>query len=162
VWGGVDKTLFALGAASPTCALSDGFDSHANTIAGFLDAFKAQPAPIGVIYRIGGALTGLDLFGSETAFARALPKRIRGSALQALAGFDKNGSAQLQDHAFLRAVLEAPADRFPAVGLAEEVRIDIGEIGGGALQLKGALVHLFTFRRSNPDRSGTIRRTHAH
>jgi hypothetical protein len=88
VWGGVDKTLFALGAASPTCALSDGFDSHANTIAGFLDAFKAQPAPIGVIYRIGGALTGLDLFGSETAFARALPKRIRGSALQALAGFD--------------------------------------------------------------------------
>ena len=72
---GVDKTLFALG-ASPTSALSDGFDSRANTIDGFLDAFKVQPAQIGVIYRIGGALAGLDLFGSETAFARAFSKLI--------------------------------------------------------------------------------------
>jgi hypothetical protein len=53
VWAGVDKTLFALGAASPTSALSDGFDSCANTIDGFLDA-KVQPAQIGVIYRIDG------------------------------------------------------------------------------------------------------------
>jgi hypothetical protein len=147
VWDGVDKTLFALGATSPTCALSDGFDSRANTIDGFLDAFKVQPAQIGVIYRIGSALAGLDLFGSETAFA---------------SGFDKGGSAQLDDRPFLRAVLEAQADRFPAVGLSEELRIDTGEIGGGALELKGALVHLFAFRRANPDRSGTILRTRAH
>ena len=67
------------------------------------------------------------------------------------------------NHPFLHALLEAPADRFPApLGLDEEVRIDTGEIGGGALELKGALVHLFAFRRSNPDRSGTIRRAHAH
>ena len=75
----------------------------------------------------------------------------------ALAGFDKDLSAQLDDRPFLRAVLEAPADRFPVVGLGEELRIETGEIGGGAIQLKGALVHLFAFRRSNPD--GTIRRT---
>ena len=158
VWGGVDKTLFALGAASPTSALSDGFESHANTIDGFLDAFKVQPAQIGVIYRIDGRFAGLDLFGSETAFARAFSKLIRGSALQALAGFDKDGSAQLDDRPFLRAVLEAPADRFPAVGLGEEVRIESDEIGGGALELNGALVHLFAFRRTKPNHSGTNRR----
>jgi hypothetical protein len=118
---------------------------------------QLQSAQIGVIYRIGGALAGLDLFGSETAFARAFSKLIRGSALQ-----DLVGSVQLDDLPFLRAVLEAPADHFPAVGLGEELRIDIREIGGGALQLKGALFHLFAFRRPNPDRSGTIRRTHAH
>jgi hypothetical protein len=122
VWDGVDKMLFALGAASSTSALSDGFDSRADTIEGFLDAFKVKPAQIGVIYRIGGALAGLDLFGSEKAFAGAFSKLIRGSALQALAGFDKDGSTQLDDRPFLRTVLEAPADRFPAVGLGEEVR----------------------------------------
>jgi hypothetical protein len=108
---------------------------------------QLQSAQIGVIYRIGGALAGLDLFGSETAFARAFSKLIRGSALQDLVGFDKDGSVQLDDLPFLRAVLEAPADHFPAVGLGEELRIDI---------------RLFAFRRPNPDRSGTIRRTHAH
>jgi hypothetical protein len=151
VWGGVDKMLFALGAASATSALSDGFDSHANTIDGFLDAFKVQPAQIGVIYRIGEAVAGLDLFGSETAFARAFAKLIRSSALQALAGFDKNGSTQIDDHPFLRAVLEAPADRFSAVGLGEELRIDTGAIGGGALHIDGALVHLFAYMRRAGD-----------
>jgi hypothetical protein len=34
----------------PTSALTDGYDSRANTIDGFLDAFKVQPAQIGVIY----------------------------------------------------------------------------------------------------------------
>jgi hypothetical protein len=154
VWDGVDKTLFALGAASPTSALSDGFDSRASTIDGFLDAFKVQPAQIGLIYRIGGALAGLDLFGSETAFARAFSKLIRGSALQALAGFDKDGNAQLDDRPFLRVVLEAQADRFPAVGLGDEVRIDAGDIGGGGLELNSSLVHLFAFtRRSDGSRN---------
>jgi hypothetical protein len=44
VWEGVDKTLLALGAASPTSALSEGFDSRVDTIDGFLDAFKVEPA----------------------------------------------------------------------------------------------------------------------
>ena len=44
MWEGVDKTLLALGAASPTSALSKGFDSRVDTIDGFLDAFKLEPA----------------------------------------------------------------------------------------------------------------------
>src|SRR5262245_6879774 len=153
VWDGVSKALFALDAASPTSALGDGFDSRANDIKDFLETLKPQPGQIGVIYRIDGMLAGLDLFGSKNAFARAFAKLVRGSALQALAGFDKNGSSQLDDHRFLRSVLEAPADRFSAVGLGEELRIDTDEIGGGALELNGSLVHLFAFaRRSDADR----------
>jgi ARG and Rhodanese-Phosphatase-superfamily-associated Protein domain len=108
---------------------------------------------IGVIYRIAGVLAGLDFFGSETAFARAFPKLVRGSALQALAGFDKDDGAQADERQFLQAVLNATADRFPAVGLGEELRYDTQEIGGGALELDGGLVHLFAFpRRSNGGR----------
>jgi hypothetical protein len=47
-------------------------------------------------------------------------------------------------------VLSAPGDRFPAVGLGEELRFDTSEIGGGAIELEGALIHLFAF----PQRSG--------
>jgi hypothetical protein len=37
----------------------------------------------------------------------------------------------------LQAVFHAKADRFPAVGLGEELRSDTAEIGGGALELEG-------------------------
>jgi hypothetical protein len=89
-----------------------------------------------VIYRIGDKLAGLDLFGSQTAFERAFPKLLRGSALQALAGFDNDGGGQADDGQFLHAVFNVTADRFPAVGLGEELRFDTDQIGGGALETR--------------------------
>ncbi len=150
VWDGVSKALFALDAASPTSALGDGFDGRANDIKGFLETLKPQPGQIGVIYRIDGILAGLDLFGSKHAFAQCFAKLVRGSALQALAGFQMDSNPPLEDRQFLSIVLSAPGDRFPAVGLGEELRFDTSEIGGGALELEGALIHLFAF----PQRSG--------
>jgi hypothetical protein len=147
VWKGVDKMLFALGAASPTSALSDGFDSRTNAIGEYLGAFALQPGQIGVIYQIGGVLAGLDLFGSERTFAWAFPKLVRGSALQALAGYDREERPPLDERGFLNSALNAPADRFAAVGLGEELRIDTEDVGGAALQLDGGLVHLFAFVR---------------
>src|SRR5262245_47112891 len=147
VWKGVDKMLFALGAASPTNALSNGFEARSNAIADYLAAFKVQPGQIGVIYKIDGVLAGLDLLGSEGSFAWAYPKLVRGSALQALAGYRKEGYASLHERDFLNAALSAPAQRFPAVGLGEELRIDTDGIGGAALQLDGGLVHLFAYPR---------------
>jgi hypothetical protein len=93
-------------------------------------------------------LAGLDLFASERTFARAFAKLARGSALQALAGYDKDRSPSLDEPGFLRAALMAPADRFPAVGLGEELRTDTDAIGGGALQVDSGLVHLFAFART--------------
>ena len=145
VWDGVSEALFALGVSSPTQSLSDSFDSRANAIDDFLEAFTLQQGQIGVICRVDGAPAGLDLLGSEALFARAFPKLARGSALQALAGFGKDGSASLDDETFLNAALSSPSDRFPAVGLGEDLRIDTNEIGGCALELDGSLVHLFAF-----------------
>lgn len=110
-------------------------------------AFGRISEQIGVICRIGGTLAGLDLFGSERALARAFPKLVRGSALQALAGYAKAQLPALDEHQLLHAALTAAADVFPAVGLGEELRIDAGDIGGGALGLAGELVHLFAFVR---------------
>jgi hypothetical protein len=147
VWDGVDKMLYALGAASPTRALSDGFEERVNAIGDYVAAFKLQPGQVGVLYRIGGVLAGLDLFASEHTFARAFAKLARGSALQALAGYDKDGPS-LDESGFLQAALTAPAERFPAVGLGEELRLDTDGIGGGALQVASGLVHQFAFART--------------
>jgi hypothetical protein len=116
VWDGVDKMLYALGSTSPTRALSDGYENRANAVSEYLAAFAIQPGQAGVIYRIGGVLAGLDLFGSERTFARSFPKLVRGSALQALAGYEKAGRPPLDELNFLRSSLAAHADRFPAVG----------------------------------------------
>jgi len=160
VWDGVSKALFALDAASPTSALGDGFDSRADDIKGFLENLKPQPGQIGVIYRIGGMLAGLDIFGSNKAFAEAFAKLVRGSALQALAGFNIEANAVLEDGEFLSEVLRASGERFPAVGLGEEVRFDTSEIGGAALELEGTLIHLFAFSQgsgTNPAQARTRR-----
>jgi hypothetical protein len=158
VWEGVSRAFLSLGAASPTNALSDAYDSRANAIDDYVAAFKAQPGQVGVIYRIGGALAGLDIFGSVTTFAGAFAKLVRGSALQALAGFDDGYVSQADDRKFLYAVCNATADRFPAVGLGEEFRFDTEEIGGGALVLHGDLVHLFAYPRRPKDRRSDDRR----
>jgi Lhr-like helicase len=140
--------------AHKALALSDGFENRANVIADYLAAFAGQPGQVGVIYRIGGVLAGLDLFGSERTFAQAFPKLVRGSALQAVAGYEKEDRRALDEDHFLRSALSVPTDRFPAVGLGEELRIDTGDIGGAALRFDGGLVHLFAFaRRPAPSRS---------
>jgi len=159
VWDGVTKALFALGAASPTSALSDGFNSRASEIDDFLKTLKPQPEQIGVIYRIADTLVGLDLFGSKHAFARAFPKLVRGSALQSLAGYQTDTKAQLNDRQFLSVVLSAPGDRFPAVGLGDELRFDTSDIGGGALEFEGRLVHLFAFPSALGDKRNSARTT---
>ena len=147
VWKSIDATLSALGTASATGALSDGFEKRADAIEDYLAAFKAEPGQVGLIYRIGGVLAGLDLFGSGRALARAFPKLVGGSALQALAGYENDGRPFFDERGFLIAALTASGDRFPAVGLGDELRIDTATIGGAALQLDGGLVHLFAFQR---------------
>jgi hypothetical protein len=156
VWAGVDQMLGALGANSATRALSDGYDSRADAIDGYVAAFTPQPHQAGVIYRIDGVLAGLDLFGSERSFARAFPKLVRGSALQAMAGYQMGGLSPLDEIELLRTALRAPADKFPAVGLGEELRIDTDSIGGGALHVDAALVHLFAFTRPREPQSGVF------
>jgi hypothetical protein len=147
VWEGVNCTLRAIGAGSPTSALSAGFENRANAISGYLEAFPPEPGQIGVVYRINDTLAGLDLFGSERPFAQAFPKLVRGAALQALAGYRKEGFGDLDEAGFLKAVLTSTGDHFAAVGLGEEVRFDTPDVGGGALHLDGELVHLFAFPR---------------
>lgn len=147
VWDGVDKMLGALGTTSVTGALSDGYETRAAAIEEYVAAFRLQPAQVGLLYRIDGVLAGFDLFGSVRAFSRAFPKLVRGSALQALAGYERTGRS-LTEQELLRGALRAPVDIFPAVGLGEEIRIDTDTIGGGALRVGAELVHLFAFARS--------------
>lgn len=149
VWRGVDKALTSLGAVSSTSALSDGYTSRGADIEAYLKGFERQPRQVGMIYRIHSVLAGLDLFGTEQSFASAFPKLLRGSALQALAGYEDEGYSRLSEQQLLERALTAPAERFPAVGLGEALRIDTDELGGGALHLNPGLVHLFAFTRKS-------------
>ena len=51
------------------------------------------------------------------------------------------------DYRFLAEAMTAKRNRFLAVGLGEKVRIDSGSIGGGVLEVDGALIHLFAYPR---------------
>ena len=147
VWGNVKRELCILGVDSPTDALSDAYESRAHAIDGYCSAFKVAPGQVGVIYRCNGALAGLDLFGSEQTFTHAFPKLLRGSALQALTAVKGEECSFTNDYRFLAEALTAKGNRFPALGLGEELRIDSESVGGGILEVDGGLVHLFAYPR---------------
>lgn len=147
VWADVSETLDAVAATSHTKALNDAFNTRRVAIDEILRNLQPQPQQIGMIYRVGKCVIGLDLLGSVKAFGLAFPKLVRGLALQALAGTELDSDTTLGEQPFLRAMLIADVERFPAVGMGEELRIEGKEVGAAALALDGELVHAFAFSR---------------
>ena len=145
VWNCVDDMLAAVKVSSATRSLSAGYVAHSGKISAYLAAFVPQPRQVGVVYRIGGILAGLDLLGSESLLGRSYAKLVRGAALQAIANLTSKPRHRLDDGSFLRAALTARAERFDALGMGSELRIDTGDAKGSALTLKDGLVHLSAF-----------------
>lgn len=63
-----------------------------------------------------------------------------------LRGHAPGSDAQAQPLRFVGAVKAATRERFPAIGLGEDVRINGETIAGAALTLDGKLIHLVAFR----------------
>jgi hypothetical protein len=70
VWDGVGQALFALGAASPTRALSDAYDSRVNAINDYLAAFKLLPG------RLASSTGLLECSSDSISSVPRLPLRV--------------------------------------------------------------------------------------
>lgn len=134
-------------AESDTLAMADAYQSRDRQLSAYVSAFQAEKGQRGAVVAIDGKAVGLELFDSANAFARYLEKLVRSYALDAIE--TEAGKTVAPSEAdvlrFLDSIHSAAAERFPAVGEGEDIRLTGEGVSGGALMANGRVVHLAGF-----------------
>lgn len=147
VWADVAGKVAFCQADSDTLAMADAYESRDRQLSAYANAFRAEDGQRGAVLSIDGKPVGLELFDSASAFARYLDKLARSYALDAIE--TEAGKAVAPSEAevrrFLDSIRSAAAERFPAVGEGEDIRLTGEGISGGALAANGRVVHLAGF-----------------
>ncbi|MGH8687983.1 MAG: ARPP-1 family domain-containing protein, partial [Burkholderiales bacterium] len=127
IWADVAEKVRSSRSASATSSMADAYAARSRAIGEYAAAFFPELRQCGAVLAIDGRVTGLELFDSPAAFARYLPKLVRGYALDAISS---------------KRVGAAGAERFAALGEGEDIRLSGEGLAGGALAAGGRLVHL--------------------
>jgi hypothetical protein len=147
VWSDISAKSKRLGSRSATEAMASMFDDHRPSLDDFRVAFHAEPLQAGALFFIGGRAAGMDLFDAPATLRRVLPKLVESYALDALdPQLAATPSTQDGADAFMALLGRAKIERFPAIGLGTDLRIDQYGLAGGGLVLDGRLIHLCAFR----------------
>ncbi len=149
VWDDIADKGERMHARSPTGAMADIFDRHAESLDDFITALPPAPRQVGAIFTVNGVVAGLDLFDHPDTWARLMPKLVRSFAVEAIDSSDPRSEYALPEDvtAFLAGIGEAPASVFPSVGLGEDVRIASDGMTAAGLLHDDQLLHLCAFPR---------------
>jgi hypothetical protein len=147
VWADVADKASACRVQSDTLAMSDIYVENAARLDDYVRAFRAVPEQRGAVLAVDGNVVGLELFDSAVAFSRYLEKLVRAYALDAIDTAEQDFPTPLDAdaRAFLDRVWATHAERFPALGEGEDLRLTGQGIAGGALAASGRVVHLAAF-----------------
>ena len=157
VWGDIEDLVHDMNTDSPTRSMRDSFEQRRESLAQYVEAFKATDRQVGALFASNGKVVGLDLFDHPRTLATALPKLVRSHAMEALraspvAEVTPPDLAQ----AFLNQVSTAPHENYPAIGEGEDLRLENEALVGGGLEARGRLIHLCAFA-GDPDDDDTPR-----
>jgi len=151
-WSEVDALLCHLDVQSPTSAMSDAFENHANRLDDQVRELQAVEGQAGAVFAVNEQIVGLDLFDHGSTFGKLLPKLIRSYAVESLGAVRNNGQPEVRiDPAvrhFLNSIQEANAEHYDAIGEGEDIRINDTELSAAALVARGRLIHLCGFPTS--------------
>ena len=147
VWRDISAKAERMSVASDTQAMSDIYESRGEKLGEYLTKFEKAAHQIGAMFEIDGVVAGLDLFNKETTLSWVLPKLVRSFALDAVeVSADQKTEASAERAAqFIGLTVEAALERFPAAGLGEDLRLTSRSVSGGALNVDGAIMHLYAF-----------------
>lgn len=147
VWADVAGKVAFCQADSDTLAMADAYESRGRQLSAYVSAFRAEQGQRGAVVAIDGRPVGLELFDSANAFARYLEKLVRSYALDAIEteAAKALAPAEVEVRRFLDSIRRAAAERFPALGEGEDIRLTGEGVSGGALAANGRVVHLAGF-----------------
>jgi hypothetical protein len=146
VWNDIDAKAVRMQADSPTHAAAAMYDGARSQLDEFLEKLEAVPRQAGAIFTINGVVAGIDVFDSQATWRKSMRKLVESYGLDAL---DHSAApvsdAKPQPKRFLSTLKKTPQERFPAIGLGEDVRISGNTIVGGGLVVDGTVIHLVAF-----------------
>ena len=146
VWDDVAMKLSALKTQSPSGALHDCYEANAQRLKDILDLLHAPKNCGGVVFTIGGAIAGADLFDNPVTLAKLFPKLVRAFALDALEAQALAPTAGVdQVREWLQSVTEATTESFKSPGLGQDVRLRGKALIGSCLSIDEHPVHLELF-----------------
>ena len=146
VWDDIDAKSCRMQADSPTHAAAAMYDGSRMKLDEFLEKLEAVPRQAGAIFTINGVVAGIDVFDSQATWRKSMRKLVESYGLDALDHVAAPASdAKPQPKRFLATLKKTPQERFPAIGLGEDVRINGSTIVGGGLVVDEKVIHLVAF-----------------
>ena len=148
VWSAVRGLTSGVQAASPTQSYQQAFEApavreHLGAAERVLDV-KAAPDALGAAVYAGPALSGVDVFGSSTLFARQWTKLLRAHAVGAYAAPPAAGS-EAKVRSAVQALLAAAGAASGSVrgnaGVGQVFEFAVERYRGAALAYEGGIVH---------------------
>jgi hypothetical protein len=164
IWEDIALKSERLGSQSSTGAMEGIFKQREADIRAYRGAGRTVEHQVGAVFAINGRIVGLELFDAEKTCAGYLEKIASGYALDAIDYYTPLHPVASREDAgrFLERVAREPEERFPSIGIGEDVRINGGRLTGAALVAQGRTVHLCAFdwaiageNRPNEVRRGT-------
>jgi hypothetical protein len=153
IWEDIALKSERLQACSPTSAMDVMYERAAAALEQFEAHFVSQPLQAGAVFVLDGVPVGLDVFDSPETWRKLAPKLTASYGLDALdrrvARRPRHGavSPELDVTGLLSRVAGLRQERYPAVGLGEDVRLTGEDLSGGALLVGEHVVHLAVFFR---------------
>ncbi len=153
IWRNIAAKAVRLRTSSPTGAMSDIYERHANSVEEFARAFTWQESQCGVAFAIGGRILGLEIFDHPEVMRSFFQKLVRSYALDALdAAPAANGSASVEAvSAVVAEVGAAQSFLAQALGIGKDVRFSGREVSGAALWAHERFVHICAFAKNGSD-----------
>jgi len=149
VWNEIGAKAHRMGAESPTSAAAAMYESHRSKLDEFLERLEALPRQAGALFTINGVVAGIDVFDSPATWRKSMRKLVESYGLDAL---DHSGAttadAPPQPAKFMSTLKKARRERFAAIGMGEDVRINGGTVAGGSLVVDGKVIHLVAFPKA--------------
>jgi len=164
IWASISDRAVGFDVQSETESLDDIYDSQAETLDRYCQAFKAEKNQAGGVFCIDGKIVGMELFDKPDTFRKLSNKLVESYAMDAI---ETQGQAITSNRQvanvvqFLSDTVSAKVERFDALGEGEDLRLSADSVVGGGLEAQGRLVQLSVFRVDDSiGGSGTRRGSH--
>ena len=151
VWSDIGDKMSNMAVNSATSAISDAYEHFSESVDEYVGGFHCADNQVGACFAINGKIRGIELFDASATCGKLMPKLIRSYALDAIEERQSGAAATADDtslQTFLKAVADAPADSFAALGEGEDLRVRSGTIAGGALAARNRVIHLCAFSQN--------------
>lgn len=144
IWADLEAKAEFHGVQSPTSAMGDVFESRAVDLEAYGHALAPEIGQAGAIVYIESEWWALELLAVPKLFKKAWERLLPGYAMEALLS-SPGGSPEESLEKRLAAILQAPLETFPSVGVGKDHRFQAGGFMGAALVAEGRVAHLMAF-----------------